>query len=188
MVKQNKKKGILYAFLMVLIVSCASKNEYGRFRAKTSRFSIKATENPSVYQVIDTSSFYLLTSVDGKKKYSNDSDYGKEKKISNKGSGLKFYSNGRVGFFNSVILDKNEELDPRKAVMGYYQIINDEMTMEFLRHHVQSGPYISVKNILKSNNKELRIESYKKTNPIKSMEQYKRIKLDTKYLIYKPDW
>ena len=113
---------VRYLFLLLAIMSCSSsnKNEFGRTRQSVSVFSFKAIENIESYKIIDTSAFYKLV-LDENLIKSRKNRYESLEMI----EGLKFYKNGRVGYFRDVDFDSIETLNPKKAIMGLYDFSNN---------------------------------------------------------------
>lgn len=163
----------LILILLIICCSCTSiKNEYNQERYKISRFTIKPTENSFFYEVIDTSSIYILTEI-----YNNGS------LNINIPQGLKFYKNGRVGKFKEFDLKFKEitNLNPKNAEMGLYKYHNNKLEIEFMSNSAQSGNFLTKKEVLIKG--DTIISSY-------GSFEYKYVKkiISKDFLIYKPDW
>lgn len=178
---------IFFICIVLLLISCATqRNEFGRLRPDSSRFTIKSSTNNFINKQIDTSAFYLKISQDNTDCMF---DIKNEKRlIRDIGIGFKFYSKGKVGMFYNVDFKNIETLNPKRAVLGFYQEINGELFLEFLLNHVQSGNFLVKKKILILDNSFLKIKSFKKAISPEYISTYEKVNLSKEFLIYKPDW
>lgn len=178
---------LFFICTVLLLISCASqRNEFGRLRPNSDRFTVKPDTSNIINKEMDTSAFYLRVS-------KNDIDYmfdinNDKRLIRDVGIGFKFYSKGKVGMFYNIDFNDNKTLNPKRAVMGFYQEINGELYLEFLLNHVQSGNFLVKKEVLVSENSFLKIKSYKKAISPEYISTYEKVSLPKAFLIYKPDW
>ncbi|MBS4039494.1 MAG: hypothetical protein KGZ81_02725 [Flavobacteriales bacterium] len=156
-------------FLMLCISCTIRKNEFNQKRYPISRFKIKPIENTAFYELVDTSSIYVLINIYN---FSN-----LEVKIPN---AIKFYKNGRVGMFKNSF-DDLSSLNPKKAEMGLYKLQKNKLEMEFITYSAQAG-YFSIKSniIIKGDTIFRNNGDFEYT--------YLKHPLPSEFLVYKPDW
>lgn len=156
--------------LFLILMGCSLKfNEFNQKRYPISRFKIKPIENTAFYELVDTSSIYVLINIYN---FSN-----LEVKIPN---AIKFYKNGRVGMFKNSF-DDLSSLNPKKAEMGLYKLQKNKLEMEFITYSAQAG-YFSIKSniIIKGDTIFRNNGDFEYT--------YLKHPLPSEFLVYKPDW
>lgn len=179
------RKYFTLLIISFLINSCFPfKNEYQSTRFNSARFKLKPRNNDLYIKVIDLSSFYtIILNEDFIKKYN----------LENYIVGLKFYDNGRVGFFKDVDFSKPETFNPQKASMGYYNFDGNEFLIEF----IFPGPALfglkyslsREEIIINYKNKDtLFVRTFKSARSSYKVSKYLKRKLPKEALIYKPDW
>jgi hypothetical protein len=156
-------------FLMLCISCTIRKNEFNQERFPISRFKLDQKENLDFYNLIDTSSIYISSSI---RSFENLKNYNT--------IALKFYKNGRVAEFKNSF-DDLASLDPKKAKMGVYRLDKNELEMEFLSHSAQAG-YFLVRSKIKIKD-ELIFSTYGNIT-----YEYVKKPLPSEFLVYKPDW
>ncbi|MGY0408478.1 MAG: hypothetical protein ACWIPJ_09025 [Polaribacter sp.] len=117
-----KKNLLVLFFVLLAFFGCSGlffkKTKSGRPRVNKKRFSIKIRKNNLVYNQIDTNSTYRLVREE-RKNITGSVAYGF----------YKFYSKKRVGYYsiNEVqkIFDSTKQMDPRYAIMGYFELLDD---------------------------------------------------------------
>lgn len=175
-------KKISCLFTLLLFVSCFTiRNNEGRVRTKLNRFSIKIrSDDSSIYSLIDTAGIYMVV----ENKYPNNEPI----KIDSVTNGIKFYKNCRVGLFHDINLKNTNCLNPKLADMGFYNLNDDIVELEFLFYHVQSGNFICKKEFTKVKVDTI-IGFTKKTSTGGGyFTTYVKRELPKEFLIYKPDW
>ncbi|MBS4039493.1 MAG: hypothetical protein KGZ81_02720 [Flavobacteriales bacterium] len=156
--------------LFLILMGCSVKfNEFNQERHPISRFKIKPIENTAIYELIDTSSIYVLINIYN---FSN-----LKVKIPN---AIKFYKSGRVGMFKNSF-DELSSLNPKKAEMGLYKLQKNKLEMEFISYSAQAG-YFSIKSniIIKGDTIFENFGDFEYT--------YLKHPLPSEFLVYKPDW
>lgn len=169
-------------FTLLIFLSCTTiKNEYGRTRYELNDFSFKPNESTIIYSIIDTSLFYKLE-LNEELIRSRKNRYIDLEMI----EGLKFYKNNRVAYFIKIKLDSINTFNPKKAVMGLYQISNGNIEFEFIVRNPQSGKYLLKERVINNskNNYCLNVVVLNSKDTVK----YNKISIPKEFLIYKPDW
>lgn len=167
-------------FFVVLMTGCFStRNSHNMVRVPINRFPFKSNTNESVYQMIDTASFYLTVALDGQHMIMNND--GKPRDIRSRNGGLKFYANGRVGSFSQTNSSEVGSLDPKKARMGLYCLNEDGFFAGFASHSPQAGVFIIKEKIkIKGDTLIMGTDKFE--------FKYLRKKLPDQWLVFKPDW
>lgn len=147
-------------------MQCFYKNEYKMARSKRECFSIKLSRD-IVYDQIDTMVFY------------------KSYRYKNSESGIKFYKDGKVGYFHYVDYNDSTALNPKRALMGVYKIENGQIYMEFLARNPQAG-YFFLREEGMVKDSILITKGTGRFN--KDTTLYIKQKIPTNWLIYSPDW
>ncbi len=178
-------KRILIIGLIVIAYGCIpTKNDYNMFRHKPARFSIKPNHNKNFIKYVATSAFYaMMLTKSHIKKYN----------LENVLIGVKFYDKGRIAHFRGIDFNSLESLDPKKAIMGYYNYDNKTFSIE----KIYSGPALigsthklSLSEIIleKSSKDTLFIRNFNRSVGSGNITKYIRMDLPKEFLIYKPDW
>lgn len=164
---------------LYLFFGCSGqKNEFGKVRINSKKFSLETNNNDEIFKLIDTSSIYVFNQV-----VENSDSNSKLKvlhKLDKKKTGIKFYANGKVGKFDYFNIENTLTLDPRKAIMGIYNFDKGNLLIEFLSYSPQIG-YEPFKE-------EYLIKKDTIVSVGKIQDIYVRQKLSKEQLIYKPDW
>ncbi len=171
---------VYYLVIVVCLSGCVNRTEFGAKRPmRLSKY--KAPVDPVVYRLIDTAALYqhipVFTEQNPKPTYKYPDTY------------LKFYADGRVGTFHILEIEEAYHdvnvLNPKRASVGYYKYTNKGLVIRTNFEHPQGGGFINhdvvtpVKDTLTSI-----YHNYDKLQ----YSYYKKIKLPTKLLIFKPDW
>lgn len=165
---------------IVLTLSCATRNEYDKTRSSIKRFSIEPNDNITLLQRIDTCSVYLLYAdehiIESRKNRFQDI---------HKNEGIKFYKNGRIGYFTNIVFNDSTTLNGKKAIMGLYKEQNP-LYMEFLSRSPQRGVWIWKEQItyISANNDTLVGKELENGYPVK----YIRKKITRPLVATTPDW
>ena len=173
---------VRFYFLLLLFVSCTStRNEQNRLRINLNNFSIKPNDCNFKSKTIDTVSFYKLI-LNNKIIQHRKNRYISLEKI----EGLKFYSKGKVGYFNDVNLLDFESLNPKNAIMGVYNCDEKTFNVEYISKSPQKGIYLWKENIFSISKKRDTITAFSETSL--DTIQYVKVPLENFFLNYKPDW
>lgn len=132
---------IRYVIILVLLSACmVSRNEYGKRRYNINKFSIKINqgEEEKIKNIIDLDAIYTAKIIYPKM----DSYYHKSYQR------YKFYKNGRVGIF------VGDDLEPKKAQMGGYEVKEEGIYIEYFSYSIQAG-YFRVKILLREKEKNI---------------------------------
>lgn len=167
------KSGFL-VFSILCLTNCVSRNEYGVERSNKLRFSNKKCADEQVFEKVDTSAIYLY---ERKVRYSL-------KPVIN---GYKFYADNKVAFFINVKKDSLDGLNPKNALMGFYNTCGEVNTIQTAYYHVQAGVY-KAKQEFEIKNDTLVVNSVSSPQGSFSTEKFYKQKLKPNQLIYKPDW
>jgi hypothetical protein len=155
--KMNMK--VFFFFICLLLVSCVAQNEFGIHRYSKSKYKIEANTNDEAYSIIDTNSIYKFI---------------KDKRINISQGSLhpfyyKFYSNGRIAWFDSYLIDfkKDPTLEAKKAHMGFYNFNGKDFIVQFYNSNMNAAELtneiLSVQNdtmILTKTYTDAEIKSY----------------------------
>lgn len=159
--------------LSFLLCACYHRTEYGKKRNKKDFSKILVSQNDSIFKIIDTTKIYervtVLSLLDNR-------PYDNFKKIY-----LKFYNNGRVGTFYYFDKDDIESINPKKADIGYYKFLNDDLIIQTYFEHPQGGGYTKDKLSQVSSDTLVLINEF-------YLDKYKAIPLPKYFLKFKPDW
>lgn len=169
-------------FLTFVIFPCSTNgNEYNHLRLNSKRFSIKPNENLDLFNYIDTSSFYKLLLNKNLIKSRKNRSINIEMV-----EGIKFYPDGKVGYFKDVDFKDINTLDPKKSIMGYYNFSKNKVKVEFIVDFPQAGKQIWREEIIltKDDFNDTLTPFVKK---VEDSVMYKKIKIPDKKLINQPD-
>jgi hypothetical protein len=161
--------------LLILFISCSTKNEYGYSRISPSRFNIRSKNNFETYKFIDTNSFYRL-----------------DQKIYKNATGsivdqyYKFFSQGRVGLYyqNSYELEKTQILESKKGVMGFFTRDGNNIIAQFY-YTSWHGNGFKTDTLQINNNTLVRMQNHL-DGSIKSV--FVKEVINPKIKITNPDW
>lgn len=174
-----KKLFLLIAFFTLIFNSCVTKNSYNQARFKQNRFKIKPNNNLSVFRVIDTSAFYLKI---------NEPEKVLKHNLQSFKTGLKFYDNGRIGFFKGIDFSDISSFNPQKASMAYYNKNPNGFFIESIFPTPGGKYFLSKSEVIKINGDTITIFSAKTPRGGGYKVKYLKVKLKKDFLIYKPDW
>lgn len=175
-------KNIFLISFLVIIFSCNStKNDYGKVRFTQTKFTIKPNKNKNYTKYIDTSAFYMIIHSEA---------YRKEYNLENFKTGIKFYSDGKLGHFKGVNFNRVTSFNPKKATMGYYNYSDEGFFVEYV-YEIPSGAYrVAKKQILlnESSRDTLVIKTFKSATSAEKINKYVKKTIPTEALNYTPDW
>ena len=155
--------------ILIIFLSCVTfRNDFKQVRPSKYRFSIKKCSDSLVFNKIDTSAIYISVKKDNN-------------------TGLKFYGENKIAFFDSINLNNISTLNPKLASMGYYSTCNNINLIQFSFYNYHSGTYIS-KSEFKINNDTLVNYSLPSPQGGNFYMKYIKVQLKNDDLIYKPDW
>lgn len=178
------KRFMIIIFLPLFFGCIPTKNEFDMARFKPNRFRVKPNTNKNYEKIIDTSGFYVAV---GSKKFIEKYNF------ENFRSGMKFYGDGRVGYFTRIDFNNAQSFNPKKAHMGYYIYNGKDFFIEDfypVPSLVGSRYLLSKKKILmeKSSKDTLVIASFRSAGGGGDTIKYIKKKLPEEFLIFKPDW
>ena len=163
----------ILCFLILILLGCSHKNEFGMLRrAKNNPWALYPNVNNDAFKLIDTTKLYEII-------YAEDLNY-KEPLHSVRKRFLKFYSNGRVGEFESYNQQDSESLNPKRADAGFYSYDGKKFLVQFYFKNAQGSSYITKELISSGDNLQFVSGNV--------LSKYKAHNLSEKFLIFKPDW
>lgn len=166
-------RSLILFLILTIFSSCGHNTIYGKKRISMNIERIQQNKDLEVFKIIDTTKLYGIISAiyvpENKSLFSVKQRY------------LKFYNNGKMGVFYYFDIEDVNSLNPKKADMGYYNLVNDKLTIQFYFKHPQGGGFIKEK-LHKVSNDTLQFLS---DNVLTTFEP---IQLPKEFLIYQPDW
>lgn len=163
-------------FTILCFCACMRYNEYGHYRVGLSRFTITPNSDNAAYTIIDTNVIYRFV---------------KDERINISGSGnpryYKFYSNGRIAEFYDIPANLKKEyvLEAKKGHMGYYQLNQSNIIVQFYNSNANASELLSQTLNLKG---DTLIFNYRgvENSSIKSF--FIKENIPNHVRITKPDW
>lgn len=156
--------------LCLLLAACATRTEFGRKRPAGG--IVAKNVDAHIFTSIDTAKVYEIFSAEELPALKPLTSFNK--------TFLKFYPNGRVGTFYQFRAENANDLDPRKAEVGYFFEEGMQLFMRSYFEHPQGDGW--VKELITFDQDTLILSS----GHIKS--KYRPLKVTVEALKYRPDW